>query len=38
VPGQQVDTRARITLRPKYPMRMIAEPRTEISHAFELTI
>lgn len=38
VPGQQVDTRARITLRPKYPMRMIAEPRTEVSHAFELTI
>jgi cytochrome P450 len=25
--GQQVDTRARITLRPKYPMRMIVEPR-----------
>jgi cytochrome P450 len=26
-PGQQVDTQARITLRPKYPMRMIVEQR-----------
>jgi cytochrome P450 len=30
-PGQQVDTRARITLRPKYPIRMILEPRAGVS-------
>jgi cytochrome P450 len=30
-PGQQVDTRARITLRPKYPLRMIVEPRAGAS-------
>jgi cytochrome P450 len=27
VPGQPVETRARITLRPKYPLRMVVEPR-----------
>jgi cytochrome P450 len=26
-PGQRVDTQARITLRPKYPMKMIVEQR-----------
>jgi cytochrome P450 len=31
--GQQVDTRARITLRPKYPMRMIVEPRAGLPGA-----
>jgi cytochrome P450 len=30
-PGQQVDTKARITLRPKYPIRMIVEPRAGVS-------
>jgi cytochrome P450 len=30
-PGQPVDTRARITLRPKYPIRMIVEPRAGVS-------
>jgi len=33
VPGQQVDTRARITLRPKYPMRLMVEPRTGVPDA-----
>jgi cytochrome P450 len=30
-PGQPVDTRARITLRPRYPLRMIVEPRAGAS-------
>jgi len=29
VPGQQVDVQPKITLRPKYPMMMVAEPRTQ---------
>jgi cytochrome P450 len=29
--GQRVDSKARITLRPKYPMKMIGEPRTGFS-------
>jgi cytochrome P450 len=33
VSGQQVDTRARITLRPKYPMRMIVELRAGLPGA-----
>jgi hypothetical protein len=31
--GQRVETKARITLRPKYPMRMIVERRAGFSDA-----